>query len=488
MPEPTNRVAVISVDGHVKASRAGYRDYIESEHLDAYDEWVAAAERNGMPDGGNVNPEYGLDAQWDPDRRLRDLESQGVVAEVLFPNGLPFQTTPFDDAGQAPDPALTRAGRRAYNRWLADFCAAAPGRRAGQALVSFNDVDEAVRDIHWAKGHGLGGIMMPPLFHGGTYFFDPVLDPVWAAVVEVGLPLSQHGGSGAPAYHPAGFAAIMTLATEHSFYSGRSLWQMIFGGVFDRFPELKLAFVETEVHWIAPTIENIDRKLGIGDDWMAFASFLKRERPFERSAAEYWVSNCYAGVSPFDPRQIPLGQLHAPDDDSTRGSLITSATAMFGVDYPHFESIFPGTMDKVSGLVCAPGITDTDARKILFENAADLYGFDWSALQSDIDRIGFALDDLRRGGRPRVARRGRTAVHPRSRTRTSVRDAARPGTYATATARASVAAATMSTAAAGIARLVATPKPSAERCHARSPTRMPAGIPSTSATTAIVTA
>jgi hypothetical protein len=68
---------------------------------------------------------------------------------------------------------------------------------------------------------------------------------------------------------------------------------------------------------------------------------------------------------------------------------------MFGVDYPHFESIFPGTMEKVGNLVGAPGITDTDARNILFENAADVYGFDRTALQPDIDRIGFALDDVR---------------------------------------------------------------------------------------------
>jgi predicted TIM-barrel fold metal-dependent hydrolase len=395
MPDQADRVAIISVDGHVKGSRAAYRDHIEHRHLEAYDAWVTEVERRGMPDGGNVNPAYGVDAQWDSVRRLRDLETQGVVGEVLFPNGLPFQMTPFDDAGQAPDPEQSREGRRAYNRWLAEFCGDAPGRRAGQALVSFNDVDEAVRDIYWAKEHGLGGIMMPPLFHGGTYFFDPVLDPVWSAVVDVGLPLSQHGGSGAPSYQPGGFAAIMTLATEHSFYSGRSLWQMIFGGVFDRFPDLKLAFVETEVHWIAPVMENIDRKLSLGDDWMAFAQFLKRERPFKHRASEYWASNCYAGISPFDPRQIPLEQLHAPDDDTSREFLITSETAMFGVDYPHFESIFPGTAEKVADLVGTQSITDADARHILFENAATLYGFDRAALQSDIARIGFVLDDVR---------------------------------------------------------------------------------------------
>ena len=89
-------------------------------------------------------------------------------------------------------------------RWLADFCSQAPGRLAGQALVLFDDVEQAVHDVYWAREHGLGGVMMPGLYPGGTYFFDPALDPVWAAIQETGLPVSQHGGAGLPAYSPPG--------------------------------------------------------------------------------------------------------------------------------------------------------------------------------------------------------------------------------------------------------------------------------------------
>jgi predicted TIM-barrel fold metal-dependent hydrolase len=239
------RTAIISVDGHVRAARATYRDYVERRHLDVFDEWVRSQEELGVPDQGGVQP--GLDAasQWDSEFRMKDMESQGVVAEVLFPNGVPFEGSPAQDASAFSGPELDRAARMAYNRWLADFCALAPGRRAGQALISFDDVEQAVRDIHWARDQGLGGVMMPALRPGGTFFFDPALDPVWAAGVDVDLPVSQHGGSGVPAYGPQGFAAIMTLALEHSFYSGRSLWQLILGGVFERFSDLRIAFVET---------------------------------------------------------------------------------------------------------------------------------------------------------------------------------------------------------------------------------------------------
>jgi len=67
---------------------------------------------------------------------------------------------------------------------------------------------------------------------------------------------------------------------------------------------------------------------------------------------------------------------------------------MFGLDYPHFETIFPNTMDRVAGLVGDPSVTEEDARKILFDNAAALYGFDLAVLQPHIDAIGFELDNL----------------------------------------------------------------------------------------------
>ncbi len=390
------KTAIISVDGHVKASRAGYREYIEQKHLTDYDGWVKAAEEAGIPDSGNLNPEFGVDAQWDSDRRLAAVESQGAVAEVLFPNGQPFQLNRLEDFGRAADRDLEGAGRRAYNRWLSDFCAEAPGRRSGQAVVSFDDVDAAVKEIRWAKEHGLGGIMMPGLNPGGTYFFDPALDPIWAAIQDVGLPISQHGGAGLQAYNPPGFAAIMTIAMENAFFSNRSLWQMIAGGVFDRFPELRVAFIETQLFFLVAAVGHLDQTLSWSDDWMAFARSINRDRTVGRLASEYIGKNCFIGVSPFDPRQMPMDQLvgKGPDQQQLPGFHIGAGAAMFGLDYPHFESIVPHTMEKVQALASDPSVTEEDARMVLFDNAAKLYGFDPAMLQPHVDRIGFEVDDV----------------------------------------------------------------------------------------------
>jgi predicted TIM-barrel fold metal-dependent hydrolase len=390
------KTAIISVDGHVKASRAGYRHYIQGRFLEAYDDWVRAEEEAGMPDAGNLNPEYGTDAQWDSARRLEVLDGQGVVAEVLFPTGQPFQINRFEDAARAADAELAAEGRQAYNRWLVDFCAEAPGRRAGQAVVSFDDLDQAVKDVYWARDQGLGGIMMPALTPGGTDFFDPVLDPVWNAIQDVGLTVSQHGGAGLPGYSAPGFAAILTVSIENAFYSVRSLWQMIAGGVFDRFPQLRVAFVETQLMFLVPAIAHLDMTLAWSDDWMAFASFMQRDRTVKRPASEYVGENCFVGVSPFDPRQLPIDELVGKDAEQSPldGFHIGAGAAMFGVDYPHFESFVPHTFEKVAALAGHPSVTAEDTHKVLFGNAAALYGFDTNHLQPHVDRVGFEVADV----------------------------------------------------------------------------------------------
>src|SRR6266550_4626469 len=155
------RTAIISVDGHVKASRAMYRDYIQQKHRELYDEKVKAVEASGLPDAGNMNPKLGIEVQWDSELRMKNLETIGVVAEVLFPNGVPFQENPFDDFARGTNRELQQEGRRAYNRWLVDFCGEMPERRKGQMVMDFTDIDEAVQDVYRAEEEGLGGVSLP---------------------------------------------------------------------------------------------------------------------------------------------------------------------------------------------------------------------------------------------------------------------------------------------------------------------------------------
>jgi predicted TIM-barrel fold metal-dependent hydrolase len=378
------RAAIISVDGHVKAPRAAYREYVDPKWRGTFDEWVQGLD--GTPDGF-VGPDYGEDAQWDPARRVAALEAQGVMAEVLFPNGEPFEGL-LDGAS---DGEQNREANMAFNRWVLDFCSGVPGRLHAQALVSFDDIDRAVEDITWAKEQGFVGILMPGLHPGAKFFFDPALDPIWAACVDTGLPLSQHGGTGAPTYEPSGPAAFMVLAAEHSFYSGRSLWQLILGGVFDRYPDLKIAFVETETWWIAPMMNMLDQRDRMADDWIDFMESMGFGKPYVRRPSDYWLTNCYAGISPFHPMQVvasSLGSAHGDDEEF----VLHSDNAMFGVDYPHPESIVPNTIENARLLASMPNVTEADALRVLYENAAEVYHLDLAALQPVLEEVGFDLE------------------------------------------------------------------------------------------------
>src|SRR5262249_14116634 len=118
----------------------------------------------------------------DHERRLRDLDDDGVAAEVIFhgaQNGQPLPlTTDLSFHVVADDPELSKVGLRIYNRWLADFCAMAPDRRAGLVQIPVWDPDACRREVEWAREVGLRGVNFPVVrLHETSIPLYP--DPVW---------------------------------------------------------------------------------------------------------------------------------------------------------------------------------------------------------------------------------------------------------------------------------------------------------------------
>ena len=152
------------------------------------------------------------------------------------------------------------AGLRAHNRWLADFCADAPGRRAGVAQILLNDVDEAVREVRRAKEAGLtGGILLPgtPPGSGLPELHSECYDPLWAVCAELDVPVNHHGGSASPPLgdEPAARAVFMV---ETTWFSHRALWHLVFGGAFRRHPGLSLVLTEQGSGWIPGVLDMLD--------------------------------------------------------------------------------------------------------------------------------------------------------------------------------------------------------------------------------------
>ena len=157
------------------------------------------------------------------------------------------------DARRVRAPA--RGHRARDNRWLVDFCAAYPERRAGIGQIFLNDVDDAMDDVRWIKEHGLrGGILLPnipPDVKWVAPLYDPVYDPLWELCEELEIPVNAHGGTGSPDYGTSPTAALLQIS-ETAFYSQRPFVQFILSGVFERFPQLEFVMTEMGCAWIPP--------------------------------------------------------------------------------------------------------------------------------------------------------------------------------------------------------------------------------------------
>lgn len=375
------RQIIISADCHATATREVFTEYLAPAWRDEHAAWAATLA--DTPHSTNPHPKIDERVNWDSDLRLAGLEGEGTVAEVIYPNNLPFGYHCLGFGPEADPVGRARQGAslRAYNRWLADFCAAAPGRRAGGAVVLLDDVDEAVEMVREAAESGLHGIMLPGP-GGDPWYFEARLDPFWQACCEHRLPVIQHAAGILPRAVPKGFAALMTIALENDFFAGRSMWQMMLGGVFDRFPTLRYVLAEGGASWIPQKLDEIDALMDRTSSWSEFASHIGREATMQRTAWDYWRDNCWAGASFISPHE------------ARRRHEIGVDRMMFGLDYPHFESTYSRTKRWIQSTLGTTGTTEDELRQILSVNAAEVFGFDLEQLQPIADRVGFETADL----------------------------------------------------------------------------------------------
>ncbi|MBM3672242.1 MAG: amidohydrolase [Actinobacteria bacterium] len=386
-----DRYIVISADCHAGADLRDYRPYLESRYQDDFDDW---ADHFVNPYGDLERPD--ADRNWDSGRRTRDLEDDGVVAEVIYPNSIPpfFPKGGLTALSPSPEEFEHRlAGLRAHNRWLAEFCAELPGRRAGVGQILLNDTDEAVRDVHWIADHGLtGGALLPGMPPGVPVppLHAPDHDPVWRACEERGVLIAAHGGSASPDYgiYPA---SLSMWLMEVTWFSHRPLWALILSGVFDRLPGLRLVLAEQGSDWIANALRTMDQfqyqieRGGIGE--------LKFVEPqmLERRPSDYWHDNCIVAAS----------FLHRSDCER-REKIGGASHIMWGSDYPHSEGTFPFSEEGIRKTFA--GLDAVEVQRMLAGTAAEVYGFDLDFLAPiaatcgpEVDVVAGGLDKVPAG-------------------------------------------------------------------------------------------
>jgi len=412
MPVSNHRLLLVSADDHAGPPLPAYRDYFEPGERDEFDRYWRARPRAKEAEAaaaGDLDALAGSlvafmratgaseEAATSFARRahrstaglfdsaVRDacLDEDGIAAEVIYPDGFVENHPPYRDPADAerlwsggPRRSFERmlAGSRAYNRWLAEFCARSPARRAGVILVPpAHDVSAVVAEMTRARLDGLvGGVLVPPLAPGLPGHHDRHYDPIWSAAADLGLPIAIHGGTATAPDAKDVFGGAEPLAsilhfTECAFFDRRPLWHFIWGGVFDRHPRLRLVFAEALAHWVPQELLRLDEMY---DMWNL--KVLRDRLPLRPS--EYWRRHC-AITATFPSRaeiemraQIGLGNM------------------LWGSDYPHPEGTWPHTETCLRHAFHA--IDAADASAILGANAIALYGLDRAALREVADRIG----------------------------------------------------------------------------------------------------
>jgi predicted TIM-barrel fold metal-dependent hydrolase len=368
---------IISIDGHAGADLRDYRPYLASAWHDEFDAW-ADAFRN--PWGDLERPD--ADRNWSSERRLRELDADGVVAEVLYPNTIP----PFFPSGSLLAPMPSRAeyarrwaGLQAHNRWMAEFCAMAPGRRAGVIQILLNDVDDAVREIRWGVEAGLtGGLMLPgvPPDHPDVpQLFSDAYEPIWRTCAELDVPINHHSGAGVPSFGMDAAARAVTLI-EIPIYGHRGLWALIFAGVFERYPNLRFVLTEQGAGWLPGGLASLDwfyhRMMVPGSNEQLFGG--EAAAKLSMLPSEYFARNCYVGASFLRPAECDLRHLIGVD------------RIMWGTDYPHSEGTTPHTREALRETFSSVPVEE--CRSMFGLTAAQVYGFDLEALAPLAARLG----------------------------------------------------------------------------------------------------
>ncbi len=367
---------LITADTHAGGSHEQYREYLDPGYREQFDAWRGGYKNPSQAHYGNKKMR-----NWDLDIRTSDQNSQGVVGEVVFPNTVPpfFNKSIVTAAPPRPEEyELALAGIRAHNRWLKDFCAEDPDRRAGIGLILPNDFDEAIKDIEFIAQAGLrGGVMLPLIPPDCTWLkplFDPAWDRVFAAIQDHDLVMNQHSGQGSPDYGNSMVGQALWV-TEVTYYCQAGFRHLIMSGVFEKFPQLKYVLTESGCAWAPPLLAQMDRiHMGMSAGAIGELNYGDQKWVLSELPSHYAKQNVWYGAS--FPSKADLAGIE----------LIGVEKVLWGNDYPHYEGTFPYNLESLR--LTFDEVPEEYRRKLLGLNAAEVYNFDVDKLLPLANQFG----------------------------------------------------------------------------------------------------
>ncbi|MGH7931636.1 MAG: amidohydrolase family protein [Candidatus Binataceae bacterium] len=277
---------------------------------------------------------------WDPAARIKDQEIDGVVAEVLY-------STLGIALFNMKDIELQLACLHAYNNWVAEFSSHNPKRLIGIGLYSLAALPD-ISEIERCAKLGLKGILILASETSEIPYSDPAFDPLWKAASENGLPVSLHKPliSGMPMTGAMPTPADMQIHVIHVVE--QCITRLVYGGVFERFPKLKIVSAENDVGWIPNWVHRLDHVF----------SKVAISKQLPRKPSEYVRRNVWATFQD-DPLGPATCQFFGEDN------------YMWASDFPHADSTFPHSLKVIEQNFA--GVPEAVTRKIVFETANRLY-------------------------------------------------------------------------------------------------------------------
>lgn len=301
-----------------------------------------------------------------PEQRVRELDVDGVDAEVLFSGvqGPPqWRSTIKDDAAYL-------AVVRAYNQFLADeYCTVAPDRLLGLGIIPVTNAAGAVAEMEYCVRKGLAGIQLSS-FPTGLSYPSAEDDRFWAAAVdlrcpvtvhvEFGFPSTTYGTKGPAFIYPKrpekGFNDIILRYAKYGFRGALHAVQLVWGGVFDRFPSFRIYFAETQIGWIPNFLEQMDNHYRRHQFW---AERLLGLQPLKQLPSDYVKEHCYWG---FQYNPVGVREMYRE---------VGGDRIMWATDFPHGESDWPYSRQIIEESFA--GIPDEARDKVIAGNAVDFF-------------------------------------------------------------------------------------------------------------------
>ncbi len=295
------------------------------------------------------------EAQYDAVSSLEAMDLEGVDEAVVY-RTFASMVLSIDDL----DAEIATAYCAAFNDWLVDYCAADPRRLKPAAIVSIHDPTLAAVEARRAvseKGHV--GIVLLPTPVKGRYVNAPECDVLWREVSDLGVPLIFHGTSGGVSQDHASNRfrdhpnyRTLNHATAFPLELMSAMGAMLVGGVLERFPTLRVGFLEGNCGWLPWWLDRLD------DQWKKYGA--GESVKLSALPSEYFLRQCFIATD------VDEDLLASVIDRIGNDNIVVS------IDYPHADGPFPHGIETFLAL---PGVGRESKKKILWDNCRQLYGF-----------------------------------------------------------------------------------------------------------------